>query len=143
MIDTKVGMNQEDNLALAKKIADAIKASHLSAKEIAEQCEVKPQAVSGWKKTGRIKKATLVRFAEVVDVPLSQFISSSDGVREGLNLKVVRQASQEDAVGPAEIIELISAYAQATKKDRDAVMNLAKTAAELAVRGGGRATKDK
>lgn len=143
MIDMKKDMQQADNLILAKKIADAIKGSPLTAKDVADKCGVTPQAVSGWKKTGRIAKGMLGRFAEVVEVPLSHFIVASDVIRDSpVSLTLVSQLLQDDIVGPDEIIELISGYSQAAKKDRDTIMNLVKTAAARAVRQGER-TKDK
>jgi hypothetical protein len=62
------------NAVLAQRIAQAIESSGKTAKAIAEEVQVKPQAVNGWKTTGRIGKDTLVRFALAVNRDPMEFL---------------------------------------------------------------------
>lgn len=139
MIDTSKDSRRGNNLLLAKKIADAIKGSPLNSKEVADACDVTPQAVNGWKSTGRISKEMLGKLADVLKVPLSHFISGGEHQQPALSIV---QTKESDIVAADEILELITAYKTAAKKDRDLIMTSAKTAAELALSGGTRATGD-
>ncbi len=64
---------KEGNQALALLIRRAMDESGLLGKDIAELCEVKPQAVSNWKVTGRIDKQNLEKLADITRKPLSYF----------------------------------------------------------------------
>ncbi|HEY8024349.1 MAG TPA: hypothetical protein VIF60_07280 [Burkholderiaceae bacterium] len=61
------------NQALALLIRQAIGESGLLGREIAGLCEVKPQAVSNWKTTGRIEKQNLEKLAAITKKPLAFF----------------------------------------------------------------------
>lgn len=80
----------ESNRELAQKIAVAIKASPLKNKEVAQQCGVKPQAVTGWKTTGRISKEMLSVLAGVVGVPLGHFMDAAPKARASKPEKEVK-----------------------------------------------------
>jgi hypothetical protein len=61
------------NQALALLIRQAISESGVLGREIARLCEVKPQAVSNWKTTGRIEKQNLEKLAGITNKPLAFF----------------------------------------------------------------------
>lgn len=134
MIDSKKDKQRGDNIALAEKIAEAIESSPLSSREVADECHVTPQAVNGWKKTGRIKKEMLGKLADVLKLPLSHFISTG-GVEPAI--KSVEHHQSGDQVTADEIIELIAAYKDADKKDRNLIMTSAKIAAKRAIKRRG------
>lgn len=70
-------MLHQADLSLALKIDRAIADSRLSSKRIAELCGVSPQAVNGWKRTGRISKESLAVLVQVVGQPLEHFMCGS------------------------------------------------------------------
>jgi len=97
MVDKTTPANEE----LARKIAAAINAvkKDIKAAEIAAACGVKPQAVTGWKKTGRIGKETLSKLADFLGLPLSHFIGTGGEPKpERKPLKMIDEV--EDAPTP-------------------------------------------
>jgi transcriptional regulator with XRE-family HTH domain len=56
----------DDSLALAELIKSAIAKSGLTKKSIAEELGVKPQAITGWERTGRIHRSTLRDLGKLV-----------------------------------------------------------------------------
>jgi SOS-response transcriptional repressor LexA len=61
---------------LAKKFAEAVDAAKLKPSAIAEACGVTPQAVTGWRETGRIHKKHLAKLAELTGRPLAWWLGS-------------------------------------------------------------------
>lgn len=127
MVDTR----NKSNLELAEKISAAIANSSLSSKEIALRCGVQPQAVTGWKKTGRISKETLSVFASVVKVPLEHFMPSANGGE--YHLKVVETAATGDV---RDLVELVNIFGNANGDVRRRILDLARLLTQPAqVRG--------
>ncbi|MCK4121368.1 helix-turn-helix domain-containing protein [Ralstonia pseudosolanacearum] len=67
-----------DTAALAHRISQAIDEAKLTAAEIAAECGVTPQAVNGWKRTGRIGKGHLPKLAELTGKSLEWFLGSDE-----------------------------------------------------------------
>jgi len=67
-----------DTAALAHRICQAIEESKLTAAQIAAECGVTPQAVNGWKRTGRIGKGHLPKLAEMTGKSLEWFLGSEE-----------------------------------------------------------------
>lgn len=63
-----------DTDAMKRAISEAIDGSGLSHAYIADQLGVSPQAVTGWRRTGRIDKRRLPALARVTKVSLSTFM---------------------------------------------------------------------
>lgn len=114
-----------DNTALAKKIADAIEASGMKAREVADRCEVTPQAVNGWKTTGRIKKEMLSVLAGVLGVPLEYFIPPTVRSEAERHLKVVHLPKSRDTVSGESVMRLIALYVQSTDDGRKSLLEFA------------------
>lgn len=70
--------SSSDTSSLARRISQAIDESRLTAAQIAEACGVTPQAVNGWKKTGRIGKGHLPKLAELTGKSLKWLIDGAD-----------------------------------------------------------------
>lgn len=70
---------------LAKRIRMAMdnRVPPLGGSELAEACGVTPQAVSGWRKNGRVHKRHLETLAELTGKPLEHFLVS-DKKRNGM-----------------------------------------------------------
>lgn len=66
-----------DAADLAKKFAEAVDAAKLTPSVIAKACGVTPQAVTGWRETGRIHKKHLGKLAELTGRPLEWWLGSS------------------------------------------------------------------
>lgn len=114
-----------NNVALAQKIAEAIKASGMKAREVAEKCEVTPQAVNGWKTTGRISKEMLSVFADVVGFPLEHFIPSTSPPRADNHLKIVHLPKNRDMVSGESVLRLIALFMQSTDEGRKSLLEFA------------------
>ncbi|MFZ6819831.1 hypothetical protein [Undibacterium sp. Ji22W] len=71
-------LKKKSNLILAAKIKAALERSPKTAKKIAIEVGVTPQAIIGWKKTGAISKDSLALFAHAVGMRLSDFIDTND-----------------------------------------------------------------
>jgi phage repressor protein C with HTH and peptisase S24 domain len=70
MIDTEKPSSAK---RLGKRIDEEIKKSKKTAAAIAKECGVTPQAITGWKKYGRISKDMLQVLANVLEIPMSEF----------------------------------------------------------------------
>lgn len=140
MIDVKSEKQPAGAKALADKIAAAIRDSGLTAREVAKNCNVTPQAVNGWKTTGRISKDMLATFASVVRLPVQHFISTEQQQQNGefatqgseSKSTVLRAIDSGDYVSAREIVELIDLYAKADGIGRDMVLKSARAAAKRA-----------
>jgi transcriptional regulator with XRE-family HTH domain len=131
MIDKTSDKQKRNNMALAKKIASAIDASPMSAAKIAKKCGVTPQAISGWKSTGRIAKDMLAVFADVVEIPLNHFMppaKSKDG-----RLRLVDVPANRDLLSGREVINLVALYWQSTDDGRRRIMDIATLVPKVAV----------
>ncbi|MFX3547673.1 S24 family peptidase [Ralstonia mannitolilytica] len=73
-----------DTAALAHRICQAIDEAKLTAAEIAAECGVTPQAVNGWKRTGRIGKGHLPKLSEMTGKSLEWFLGSEDSPKPQL-----------------------------------------------------------
>jgi phage repressor protein C with HTH and peptisase S24 domain len=62
------------NQTLAERIRTAIADSGRTKAEIAGECGVTPQALTGWEKTGKVTKNNLARLAELTGKPLEYFL---------------------------------------------------------------------
>ncbi|VVD29189.1 helix-turn-helix domain-containing protein [Paraburkholderia dioscoreae] len=67
-----------DTAELARRITVALDEAHLSSAEVAAACGVSPQAVNGWKKTGRIGKEQLPKLVELTGRPLKYWLGSEE-----------------------------------------------------------------
>lgn len=66
---------------LRRRLIDAMdKATpRVTSAALAEACGVTPQAVNGWRKTGRIAKRHLPKVAELTEKPLEYFLGETPG----------------------------------------------------------------
>lgn len=123
MIEKRTKTKGENNKDLAEKISAAIDASRLTSSEVAKRCNVTPQAVGGWKTTGRISKDMLPIFADVVKFPLSHFIAPVNYIDENADKEV-----DWVQVEAEKIAKLISLYSRSTATGRDFIINAAERA---------------
>lgn len=70
MVDT-------DQQRLAQKIDEALHESGLTPADAARLCDVTPQAVNGWLRTGRIRKSLLAIIARATNRPIEWFFESA------------------------------------------------------------------
>lgn len=110
-----------DALELARRLRVAMD-NHkpkVTSAEVAKVCKVTPQAVHGWRKTGRIAKRYLVIISKVTEKPLNYFLDE------------VAQARQET---PAYLTdderELLEKYRAATPRWQMALQHLASLRAD-------------
>ena len=79
-----------ERLALARRLKEVINNSGFTKAEIARACDVSPQALTGWLKTGRVGKDSLVLIANKMDIDLgwlvSGFARASDKLHEPSNV---------------------------------------------------------
>jgi transcriptional regulator with XRE-family HTH domain len=68
-----------DSDEMAKRLRIAIKDAGITGSELARACGVKPQAVSGWKKNGRIAKGHLETVARMTKKSLEYFLGNGRG----------------------------------------------------------------
>jgi len=67
-----------DTADMARRITQALAELPLPLAEVAAACGVSPQAVNGWKKTGRIGKDQLPKLAQLTGRPLSWWLGGDD-----------------------------------------------------------------
>lgn len=75
----------------AKKVAERVRAAmdgaepRITGSALAKECKVTPQAVSGWRKNGRVHKRHLQKIAELTGKPLEYFLEETypQGKRNG------------------------------------------------------------
>ena len=63
-------MLDNNNLRIAELIKAGIESSGISRAELARRCEVTPQAINGWLKTGRIAKTKIPLIAQILGIPM-------------------------------------------------------------------------
>lgn len=63
-------LDSPDAKVVAKWLKDAMAARKVGMADLARHCGVRPQAVYGWLKTGRITKSNLAAAAAFLDTPL-------------------------------------------------------------------------
>lgn len=68
-----------DSDEMAKRLRIAIKDAGITGSALARACGVKPQAVSGWKKNGRIAKGHLETVARMTKKSLEYFLGNGRG----------------------------------------------------------------
>jgi hypothetical protein len=133
MIDPTKNKREDANAILAKKIARAIEDSGKAAKEIAAACGVRAQAVTTWKKYGRISKDTLKTFADFVGLPLAHFYPSGEpSSQAGPLLSLVDVPRNRDSVSGSEMLRLQYLYLQSDDDGRRSIMDAAGLAASSA-----------
>lgn len=59
---------------VAERIAEALRTAGITAAEAARQCDITPQAVNGWLRTGRVGKRHLAIIARLTSRPLEWFL---------------------------------------------------------------------
>jgi hypothetical protein len=93
-----------DRIELARRIREAMDKAEPRVKSayLAEQCGVTPQAVHGWRTTGRVAKGYLERIAWITKKPLQYFLGNDsipeanyEGIMEGEALARLRRALPE------------------------------------------------
>lgn len=102
-------------MELARRITVALDDAHLSSVEVAAACGVSPQAVNGWKKTGRIGKDQLPKLVELTGRPLSYWLGSDDenGASQAPSAalerltRIVRGRSAADVERIADALEIL------------------------------------
>jgi len=79
---------------LARRVRDAMDrhTPKLTSIALAAACGVTPQAVNGWRKTGRLHKKHLATIAKLTDRPLSWFLSATHTVQEPQGVYVIEEA---------------------------------------------------
>lgn len=70
--------SSSDTASVAARITQAIEQSGKTAAQIAQACGVTPQAVNGWKKTGRIGKGQLPALAELTGKSVQWLINGAE-----------------------------------------------------------------
>lgn len=79
---------------LRRRLIDAMDKStpRVTSAALAEACGITPQAVNGWRKTGRIAKRHLAKVAELTGKPLEYFLGDTPGglimASHGLQLRI-------------------------------------------------------
>lgn len=124
MIDMPSRPKGEANRELAERIATAIDASPYAAKKIADECGVTPQAVNGWKNTGRISKDMLVKLAGVLGLPLGYFIPNADAAAGEMALPPIGPLNGD------KLMRLFILFSQSTEAGQDLIINTAEFAAK-------------
>jgi len=83
-----------DALELARRVREAMDAHKpkVTSVALADACKVTPQAVNGWRKTGRLHKKHLATIAKLTDRPLSWFLSAATEMREPDGKYVIEEA---------------------------------------------------
>lgn len=115
-------------LELAKRIREAMdeaKPPVLGA-DLAEACKVTPQAVSGWRSTGRVGKQQLMNISRLTGRPLEYFVSESVH-------PVTKNGHQqpwlvERVIEPDEFLIVFRTWQDARHTDRQSLVAVAKTA---------------
>lgn len=70
--------SSSDTASVAIRITQAIAQSGKTSAELAAECDVTPQAVNSWKKTGRISKGQLSRLAELTGKSVDWLIRGAE-----------------------------------------------------------------
>jgi transcriptional regulator with XRE-family HTH domain len=102
-----------DTTELARRVKQAIDDSGMTSAQIAAACGVSPQAVNGWKKTGRIGKEQLPKLAQLTGRPLDWWLSgeptnaSPQSAATERLLFAVRGRSAEEIERIAEALEIL------------------------------------
>ena len=79
---------QTSNQRLAKALAKVIKDKGIAKKVVSDSCGVTPQALTGWLKTGRIKKTHFAALRKILDIDVNGL----------LNGEVVEMTIESDAI---------------------------------------------
>ena len=130
MIDTK----PLPNTRLAELIGKAIDSSNLKDKEVAELTGVTPQAVYGWRTTGRIRKGTLKKLAQATNTQLGYFLDdASDEVNDSpvdkSHISPSLTSTTEVLVNPNDINEMISSFFAADRDGRAQILSMVRAVA--------------
>lgn len=82
--ETKQEQSEDERMALAERVKKALERLPRGGKKIlAERCNISPQAITGWVKTGRIDKSNLIVLSELTTYRLEWLITG-----KGLSHKV-------------------------------------------------------
>jgi transcriptional regulator with XRE-family HTH domain len=86
--------NQEmlDAATLAARLRGAMDARQMTSAELARACEVSPQVVYAWRKTGRIHKKHLQVIARHLEQPLAYFLDNQLTAANGSATGALRYA---------------------------------------------------
>ncbi|MGF6504682.1 helix-turn-helix domain-containing protein [Paraburkholderia sp. 32] len=99
-----------DTADLARRVRQALAEARLTSAEVAVACGVTPQAVNGWKKTGRIGKEQLPKLVELTGRPLSWWLGSDEQDQQSATNSVVERLTR--IVGgrsPADVERIVDA----------------------------------
>lgn len=129
MLDTNKKAELKAQLALAERIGKAIDhAPDVMQKDIAVACHRTVQAVSGWVKTGKVRKEHLPIIADVCGVSLAWLLTGQGPMKTGREHPVIqRLVALLDAGQLSEdnmsALEMIAKQLMGTKKEHSAPGN--------------------
>jgi hypothetical protein len=142
MIDTK----PLPNMRLAELIGKAIDSTDLQDNEIAPLCNVSPQAVYSWRKTGRIGKGTLKKLAAATKMPMSYFLDEPENIsgtsRGELVIEKNQQIDGEASVNIADLNKLVDSFLRSDIKGRRQILTLAVDVASKTTKATATAAND-
>lgn len=96
--DHKAMLDSQD---MKRRFVRALSANPgLRPKDVADACDVSPQAIGDWKRTGRIDKKHFPKLAELLHTSLDYWISDKP-----TNINEVTAAAASSAAGTAELLE--------------------------------------
>lgn len=96
--------------------------------DLARACVVTPQAVSGWRRTGRVSKRHLMTIMRVTGKPLEYFVGESVGSDKKTNNHHVKPWLTEEIIDPDHFLEVFRTWQDARTSDRENLVALAKAA---------------
>lgn len=115
-----------DAKEVAKRVRDAMDSANppVTGKELAEFCKVTPQAVSGWRKNGRVAKGHLNKIALKCGVPVNYFLDEEPDrkIKGGSNA-----AKPERIIDEPDFAILVRAWQDTTPENRQTLVGLART----------------
>ena len=118
-----------DAKELGKRITRAMDEAEVSGAALAAACKVSPQAVSGWRRTGRIGKRHLTTLALLTSRPVEYFIADTVPPKNGGNL--TRPWLVEDVVDADKFLVVFRTWQDGRATDREnltAIANVARKA---------------
>ncbi|MDY7807576.1 helix-turn-helix transcriptional regulator [Burkholderia stagnalis] len=103
-----------DTAEMARRITQALDELPLPLAEVAAACGVSPQAVNGWKRTGRIGKDQLPKLAQLTGRPLSWWLGieeteSAESPRDAAIEKLIRVVGGRSAAEVEAIADALDA----------------------------------
>lgn len=118
-----------DAKELAKRLVRAMDEAEVNGSALASACKVTPQAVSGWRRTGRIGKRHLTTISLLTGRPLEYFVADSVPSKNGGNL--TKPWLVEDVVEQEKFLIVFRTWQDGRATDREnltAIANVARKA---------------